>query len=100
MALALLIAIGFIHEAITIGIIADPEVISKYPFGSEHFARNSNYSSPESYAWSTLCYGLIFLALAISFVFSFYQRFRRLLKVSYLGLFIFLLYSVLGSAGY
>lgn len=82
--LSLLIAVLFLSEWVKIGVIADPETIETYHFGSDSMAgKYWYYESARTYALSALVQGLISLGITALFGFSLFRNSKKLLVISY-----------------
>lgn len=82
--LSLIIAVLFLSEWVKIGIIANPEVIDQYYFGSESMAGKAwYYKSAETYAKSALTQGLVSSVITAIFVFSLIRNSKKMLAVAY-----------------
>ncbi len=82
--LSLLIAVLFLSEWVNIGVIADPETISKYYFGSDAMVgKYWYYESAKIYAMSNLVEGLIFAGIAALFGYSLFLKSNKMLLLSY-----------------
>lgn len=68
--LGILLSLLFLHEWITIGIIADPETVQKYHFGSEAMVGHGGwfYKSAELYARSAMIQGFVSIAIVAVFI--------------------------------
>lgn len=83
--LSLLIAFLFLSEWVKIGVIADPETIEAYYFGSESMVgKYWYYESARTYALSALAQGLITIGIAALFGFSLFRNSKKLLVISYI----------------
>ena len=85
LAFGLLVAVRFVYEWLTVGIVADPKVIETYHFGSAAMVGNGgwHYRSAELYARAALCEGLTAMVGAALFVVGGMRRSPRLVASGY-----------------
>ncbi len=82
--LSLIIALLFLSEWINIGVIANPETIDKYYFGSDAMVgKYWYYESAIIYALTALVQGIISAGITSLFVFSLIRNSKKLLVISY-----------------
>jgi len=82
--LSLIIALLFLSEWINIGVIANPEIIDKYYFGSDSMVgKYWYYESATIYALTALVQGIISSGITVLFVFSLNRNSKKLLVISY-----------------
>ena len=82
--LSLLIAVLFLSEWVKIGVIANPETIETYYFGSDSMVgKYWYYESARTYALSALVQGLISSGITALFGFSLFSNSKKILVISY-----------------
>jgi hypothetical protein len=76
--LSLLAGVAILYEWIRIGIIANPEEIKKYYFGSEAMIAHGGwmYKSASIYAWSAFAEGIIIFVVMANFIISLIKKLR------------------------
>ena len=80
----LLITVLLLSEWVKIGVIADPETIDAYYFGSDSMVgKYWYYESARTYALSALVQGLISFGITSLFLFSLFRSSKKLLVISY-----------------
>jgi len=86
-----------IAEFIRIKIIANPQVIAGYYFGSEAMMDHGGwtYRSASLYAWSAPAEGLFIFGLGLLFLFGMTRKKTKYLVIAYLSLAAWFTYIVL-----
>lgn len=82
--LSFIIALLFLIEWVNIGVIANPETIEAYYFGSDSMVGKFwYYESATIYALTALVQGIISAGITALFVFSLNRNSKKLLVISY-----------------
>jgi hypothetical protein len=92
--LALIIMGLSIAEWIRIGVIANPQEIEKYYFGSEAMMGHGGwkYVSASAYTWSVFGEGLFAGMIGAAFIYGFLRYSKKAIVIAYFGLALLVAY--------
>jgi hypothetical protein len=101
-AIPLLVLLAFaafvIREFWVVGVVADPAILSSYPFGAEGpVAGIEHYASPKAYANHSLVVAIACVGLAALFIIAWCRKSRLLLAAAYVVTVSATLWSASGS---